>query len=159
MRKRVILAALLLIATFASSEADYRLECPKSRCRSRHPRVHHCHRWSGHQSAARLCQPLRCIRLKGAYARARTDCEQAIEFGGEFAAAYLIRGIHYAEQRDNRAAVETGASTCSTCAGQPAIADGECLRLWQPETRASLQEWRGICRRLDFGPGRTHGTI
>ena len=308
MGKRAILAALLLIATFASSEADYRLECPSQDVDRA---IRGCTIAIGGAAAnLPLAYANRCVAfwLKGFYARAHADCEQAIELGGQFAAAYLIRGIHHAEQRDYRAAISdftqsfdliptgtalynrgtiflelgdhasamadldraiamqpmppqayvnralarlangeganaltdldlgvellhgdptavairkqvreavagsngnplsalrrietvfplskelprvislesfstgtlhvTGAMSpapllprSSRPARAPAPAApapatprdsfGECLRLWHPETRASLQEWRGICRRLDFSPGRTHGT-
>ena len=105
MGKRAILAALLLIATFASSEADYRLECPSQEVDRA---IRGCTLAIGGATAnLPLAHANRCVAfwLKGFYARAHADCERAIELGGQFAAAYLIRGIHHAEQRDYRGAI------------------------------------------------------
>ena len=105
MAKTLLLAALLFSVVAPTEAASYRLECPSP----------------GVDRAIRGCTIAigsavaniptayanRCIAywLKGAYERAAADCNKAIQLGGAFAVAHLIRGIGLADKGDHQAAI------------------------------------------------------
>ena len=104
MTKSVALAAVLLIANFASAEADYLLECPSKEVDRA---IRDCTIVIGSRSANPVAAyEARCVAhwLKGAYARATADCDQAIRLGVSSPAAYLISGNALAERGDHSGA-------------------------------------------------------
>jgi len=105
MIKTVMLAALLLTTTIASSEAAYRLQCPSDDVDRA---IRDCTIVIGsRRSSLAAAYETRCIALwlKGAYLRAVPDCDQSIRIGLSSPAAYLLSGIALAEKGDHRGAV------------------------------------------------------
>ena len=105
MAKKFLLAALLFAVSLASAEAaDYRVQCPSQDVDRA---IRGCTIAVGIGANLPIAYANRCVAfwLKGAYARASVDCDQAIQHGGKFAVAYLIRGIALAENGDHRAAI------------------------------------------------------
>jgi tetratricopeptide (TPR) repeat protein len=103
--KSPALTAVLLIASSVAAGADYRLECPSHDIDRA---IRGCSIAIGTGGAnLPTAYATRCVAhwLKGAYARAAPDCDEAIHRGANSAAAYLLSGITHAEKGDQHAAV------------------------------------------------------
>ena len=106
MAKAPLFAVLLFLTAVPSVEAaGYRLECPS---RDVDRAIRGCTIAIGTAGAnLPVAYANRCVAfwLKGAYARAAEDCEQALQHGGTFAVAHFIRGIDLADKGDQPAAI------------------------------------------------------
>jgi len=103
--KAILLATLLFLSAFASAEADYRLECASQDVDRA---IRGCTVAIGAGNAnLSAAYANRCVALwlKGAYARAAADCDQAIQHGANVSAAFHICGTMLADKGDYRGAI------------------------------------------------------